>query len=251
MFSFGKLRAVTAISVVALAVAGCGGSNAAAPASAPAFADGANLYSDFTSLSDGPAPMTFDSGQPASVAPVLDPTMQLRVLDGKLTYSPASPGQAAGYFRTPDLGRPIRRIGMEWTVRPGTAGPGIAAMGITSAPMDAIRPDNSPMALHLVIQRDGWGYSVSPGTLPGDPQLIMLRSGTFEPKLLEDGTTVYRAEVRIDGPHATLSLPDGTEVTVSDSRIAAWAGRFGFFEVFSESGSNDGKVGLVRVWAEA
>ena len=251
MFSFGKLQAVTAILVAALTAAGCAGSNAASQGSAPPFANGANLYSDFASLSDGPAPLTFDSGQPASVAPVLDPSMQLRVLDGKLTYSPASAGPAAGYFRTPDLGRPIRRIGMEWTVAPGAAGPGIAAMGITSAPMDAIRPDNSPMALHLIVQRDGWGYSVSPGTLPGDPQLITLRSGTFEPKLLEDGTTVYRTEVRIDGPHAILSLPNGTDMTVSDSRIAAWAGRFGFFEVFSESGSTDGTVGLVRVWAEA
>jgi hypothetical protein len=251
MSSFGKFHAVTAIVIAALAAAGCAGSNAASQPSAPPYANGANLYSDFSSLSDGPAPLTFDSGQPASVASVLDPSMQLRVLNGKLTYSPANVGPAAGYFRTPDLGRPIRRIGMEWTVAPGTAGPGIAAMGITSAPMDAIRPDNSPMALHLIIQRDGWGYSVSPGTLPGDPQLITLRSGTFEPKLLEDGTTVYRTEVRIDGPHAIVSLPDGSEVAVSDSRIAAWAGRFGFFEAFSGAGSIDGKVGLVRVWAEA
>jgi hypothetical protein len=139
---------------------------------------------------------------------------------------------------------------MAWTVEPRpNGGPGVAGLGITGAPVDPSADRSTPLALHFSVERDGWNYSVSPGKRGGDPRLITLGEGMFDPPLVEDGTTIYRAEITLDGPNATIQLPNGYTARVSDPRIATWAGRFGFFEVFSQSGSEDGRVGFVRVWA--
>jgi hypothetical protein len=117
------------------------------------------------------------------------------------------------------------------------------------APVNPAADRSTPLALHFSVVREGWNYSVSPGKLGEDPRLSTLQEGRFDPPLVEDGTTVHRAEVTLDGPNATIQLPNGSTVRISDSRIAMWAGRFGFFEVFSQSGSDDGRVGFARVWA--
>ena len=208
------------------------------------------IFADFSQLPDGPAPDRFTSGQPASVWSPDDPSWRLRIEQGRLTYDPTTPARAAGYFRTPDMGSPITRIGMEWTVEPRpNGGPGIAALGVMGAPVNPSADRSTPLALHFTVVRDGWNYSVSPGKLGEDSRLVTLGEGVFDPPLVEDGITVHRAEVTLDGPNATIQLPNASTERVSDPRIAEWAGRFGFFEVFSQSGSADGRVGLVRVWA--
>jgi hypothetical protein len=234
--------------LVAVVLAGCSGSGDSATAAT--LAEGfSSLFGDFSTLPDGPAPNRFSSGQPASLAPTLDDAMQLRVIGGRLTFEPRSDGPAGGYLRTPDLGRQIVRIGMEWSVEASAdGGPGIATMGITSAPINPVDGKGTAMPVHFIARRDAWGFAVSPGTGEGGTQLITLGGGSFDPPLAEDGS-VHRVEIELDGPDATVHLPDGSTSHVSDARIASWAGRFGFFGVYSDLGVSDSRVGLLRVWA--
>lgn len=236
-------------------LAGCSVERASEPEQrgtvATPAAEDALLFGDFSQLPNGPVPDRFTTGQPASLAPTADPSWTLRVERGRLTYTPTTEGPAAGYLRTPDLGRPIVRMGMEWTVDPGPGGgPGVAAMGIMGAPVNPLDGIGSPMSMHFLARRDIWDFSVSPGPFGGDPRLITIAGGTFDPPLVEDGVTAYRIDVDIDGPNATVHLPNGAVSHLSDPRIASWAGRFGFFEAYSESGLNDGRVGLIEVWAD-
>lgn len=202
-------------------------------------------------MPDGPAPTRFDSGQEASLAPVADPSWTMFVRGGRLTYAPVTEGLSAGYLRTPDMGRAITRMGMEWVMEPGLEGSGVVVLGVTNELVDPTDSAGTPISMHLLVRRDLWVYSVSPGPFNNDPRLIEVASGIIDPPLVEDSFTVYRMEAAIDGENVTLSLPDGNVAYFRDPRIASWAGRYGFFEVYSESSLTDGKTGLVRVWADA
>lgn len=249
-FTRPKFRKIGVFAVVfsITVCAGCTGNHTVA---APVTENQFLLHSDFSAIPDGPLPANFDSGQQATLAPVADPSWRLFVQSGRLTFAPTTEGPAAGYVRTPDLGRPISRMGMEWVTEPGPGGgPGVAAMGVGGEQVDPTDSNGAPLSMHFLARRDIWNFSVSPGPFNGDPRLITIAAGGFDPPLAEDGTTLHRVDIAVNGPDVELTLPDGTVTRFSDQRIAAWAGRFGFFEVFSESGPSDGRVGLVRVWAD-
>ncbi|WP_143545897.1 hypothetical protein [Rhodococcus sp. 14-1411-2a] len=208
------------------------------------------VYSDFTALPDGPAPSTFETGQAASVAPVPDPSMNLRIANGKLTFAPTGGGPAAAYFRTGDLGTPVTSMGMKWTftAQPGGT-PGVAAMAITDRPADPLGGASPLMPLHFIVTRDGWNYSVSPGTSGGGAELITLAAGTFSSPLSEDGNTIHEVQIDIRGNTATIDLPDGNQQEVQDPRIEAWASRYAFFEPYADRSSTDSITGFTEVWA--
>ena len=208
-----------------------------------------DVYSDFTTLPDGPAPSTFASGQAASTAPVPDPSMNLRISDGKLTFAPTIDGPAAAYFRTSDLGKPVAAMGMKWTfsAQPGGT-PGVAAMAITGSLADPLGGASPLMPLHFIVTRDGWNYSVSPGTSGGGAELITLAAGTFDSPLVEDGNTIHEVQVSIRGNTATIDLPDGNRQEVQDPRIEAWASRYAFFEPYVDRALTDSITGFTEVW---
>ncbi|CAB4901319.1 unannotated protein [freshwater metagenome] len=221
--------------------------------SPPTDADPRNfaVHSDFTALPDGPAPSAFETGQVASVAPVADPSMNLRISNGKLTFAPTVDGPAAAYFRTGDLGKPVTSVGMKWTftAQPGGT-PGVAAMAITDKPANPLGGASPLMPLHFIVTRDGWNYSVSPGTSGGGAELITLAAGQFSSPLSEDGNTIHEVQVDIRGNTATIELPDGNRQEVQDTRIEAWASRFAFFEPYVDRSTTDSITGFTEVWAD-
>ncbi|WP_157225949.1 hypothetical protein [Rhodococcus sp. AW25M09] len=214
-------------------------------------ADNFTVYSNFTALPDGPAPSTFETGQAASVAPVLDPSMNLRIANGKLTFAPTVDGPAAAYFRTGDLGKPVTSVGMKWTftAQPGDT-PGVAAMAIADRPADPLGGASPLMPLHFIVTRDGWNYSVSPGTSGGGAELITIAAGRFSSPLAEDGNTIHEVHIAIRGDTAAIDLPDGNRQEVQDPRIEAWASRYAFFEPYADRSSTDSITGFTEVWAD-
>lgn len=254
-----RVAAAAIFTTIALASASCASESSdtilipAERTSSPSTSSQAEsfaVYSDFTSLPDGPAPSTFETGQVASVAPVADPSMNLRIANGKLTFAPTVDGPAAAYFRTEDLGKPVTSMGMKWTftAQPGGT-PGVAAMAITDRPADPLGGASPLMPLHFIVTRDGWNYSVSPGTSGGGAELITVAAGTFDSPLSEDGNTIHEVQVDIRGDTATIDLPDGNRQEVQDPRIEAWASRHAFFEPYVDRSTTDSITGFTEVWA--
>ncbi|MDV8023682.1 hypothetical protein [Rhodococcus sp. IEGM 1330] len=253
-----RVAAIAIFTTVALASASCASESSdsilvpeertSAP-STSAEAENFAVYSDFTSLPDGTAPSTFATGQAASVAPVPDPSMNLRIANGKLTFAPSIDGPAAAYFRTGDLGKPVTSMGMRWTftAQPGGT-PGVAAMAITDRLADPLGGASPLMPLHFIVTRDGWNYSVSPGTSGGGAELITLAAGTFNSPLAEDGNTIHEVRICIQGNTATIDLPDGNRQDVQDPRIEAWASRHAFFEPYTDRALTDSITGFTEVW---
>ncbi len=255
-----RVAAIAIFTTVALASASCASESSdtilvpqerTSTPSTSAEAQNFAVYSDFTALPDGPAPSTFETGQPASVAPVPDPSMNLRISNGKLTFAPTVDGPAAAYFRTGDLGKPVTSVGMKWTftAQPGGT-PGVAAMAITDKPANPLGGASPLMPLHFIVTRDGWNYSVSPGTSGGGAELITLAAGQFSSPLSEDGNTIHEVQVDIRGNTATIELPDGNRQEVQDTRIEAWASRFAFFEPYVDRSTTDSITGFTEVWAD-
>ncbi|MCZ8379261.1 hypothetical protein O6P37_10335 [Mycobacterium sp. CPCC 205372] len=246
-----KPETVVAVGMVGLLlaaiVAGC--SNPPEPPSAPMRAeDRSALYADFSTRSDGDAPERFSSGQQVNIAPKPTGAPRLTLVAGRLAVDPPSSGRDSGVVRSPDLGQPITRIGMEWNYTPGAGdGSGLAILGITNLPLD--QPEGAPIPVQFMVGQNSWSLSVSPGAIGGDLRLIPVADGAFSAPLPADGSA-QRVEIDLDGPVATVHLPDGTARKVSDPRIAAWAGRVAFFGVYAETGVADSRAGLLRVWAD-
>jgi hypothetical protein len=161
----------------------------------------------------------------------------------------AQPGPAVGYLLTPDLGAPAAVIGMEWSLQPNGGGDsGAVILGTSDGPLDPLASQGPRVPVRLLVNREGWNLSLSPGSVGGDLRLLTLVGGFFEQPLAEDGT-LYRAEVRVDGDEAIAELPDGSTKAVADPRIAAWAGRFGYFGAYSSS-ATDSDVGIAGLWAD-
>jgi len=143
---------------------------------------------------------------------------------------------------------------MEWKTSPGTGddpGPGVAALGIGDRQANPLIGQPPRLSCHLIVRKDGWSYGVSPGTMTkGSMTLFPIAGGQFSPPLRDDGTTTYRAQVQIKGDSVHLELPDGSAHDFSDPRVAAWSGRYAFFEAFAQNGRDDGRVGITRVWAD-
>ncbi|WP_375482284.1 hypothetical protein [uncultured Mycobacterium sp.] len=201
---------------------------------------------NFQVLPDGSPPANFGPG-PAllTVQPADDPSTKLRIVGGKLTDESTLSGRAAGYYTSASLGAPITTIGARWTFTPRGGTPGAMALVVSRT---ALHP---PFSVHLVITPNFWSFGVWPfdGAVPGGLQT--LRSQDFRVPLKEDGTRVYKTQVRINGERADLELPDGLRQMVRDHRIADWAGSFATFEAFSNHGSTDSRVGFTEIWAQS
>jgi hypothetical protein len=202
---------------------------------------------NFAGVPDGDAPLDFGPGV-ATISPDFifdDPGAKFRIVDGKLTVEPTQARQTASYYSTPDLGSPVTKIGARWTYNP-RGGTKDAAMGLLVS-NKIVRP---PFPIHLAITPYKWAYGVWP-PMDGEkvPELDNLAEGEFDPPLKEDGTTVYEAEVTLDGDRALISLPDGQRPTVRDKRIAEWAGNFATFEAWAKNGVTDSAVAFTEIWA--
>jgi hypothetical protein len=201
---------------------------------------------NFQALPDGPAPAIFGPG-PAllTTAPPDNAATQLRVKGGKLTNKSTLQGRAAGYYTTANLGAPVRTIGARWTFTRQGGTNGAMALLVSQTPM------HFPFPMHLVITADEWSFGVWPpdGATPGGLQT--LQSKPFDPPLNQDGSQVYETTVEINGERVDIELPDGQHQTLTDHRIADWAGPFATFEAYADHGVTDSRVGFTEIWAHS
>jgi hypothetical protein len=213
----------------------------ASPTAAPVVApDPEPLFAtDFTEQADGPPTdpriVLYDNSRGASAA------HPLTVIDGGL-QTQATEGLSAAYAEV-DLGKPVTRIGAEFEFTGGTQRGGAISLPVwtkTFRNPQQFVPD-SPS--HLVLTDDGWGYSVYE-----NHHQVGLTEGTFDPPLPSD--TLLRLDIHLAGDTATVDLPDGTTVTVTDPRIAD-PGQYATFESFQLDSATMARVRLLRVWADA
>lgn len=201
---------------------------------------------NFEGLPDGPAPENFGPG-PALLTtnPPDDTATELKVVGGKLTNESMVDGCAAGYYTSASLGAPITTIGARWTFTPRGGTPGAMALLVSQQPLYPGFP------VHLVITPHLWTFGVWPPDRPAPDGLHTLRWQDFGTPLEQDGKHVHQTQVELRGERAVIDLPDGRQETVSDHRIADWAGPFATFEISLQHGLTDSRIGFTEIWAES
>jgi hypothetical protein len=213
---------------------------------APMGAQGIRVQADFTAMPDGPAPDHFDGGQPAAilVSPD-DPGDQLRIQHGRLTYQPTTRGAAAASFSSPDLGSSVTDMGAQFVFRPGSGNGGAIALGVSRGVEKRVPPMVGPVPIQLVVTPINWNISVA---RTDNAPLEVVAAASFPQPLRQDGQTVYKAHVTIDGAQITVDLPQ-THKIVTDPRFSEWQGTFVTFGLFSNHGATDPIGAFEKVWA--
>jgi hypothetical protein len=213
---------------------------------APMGAAGIRVQADFTAMPDGPAPDHFDGGQPATmVANPDDPGDQLRIQHGRLSYQPTTQGTAAAFFSSPDLGSSVKDMGARFVFRPGSGTPGAIGFAVSRGIKKRFPPVTGSVSIHFVVTPINWNISVE-RTDNAPVQVIVADS--FPQPLREDGQTVYKAHLTIDGAQVTVDLP-GTHRIVTDPRFSEWEGTFATFELYSNHGATDSIGAFDEIWA--
>jgi hypothetical protein len=198
------------------------------------------LYDGYATKADG-VPVVADSGQTWTQYPTSG-TDELRVVSGQLTNTTAS-SVAAGYQQR-DLGAAVTRIGADFTLGTQTTDNGAIGLVIfKTAIASATIPDSN---FHLVVTRLNWqlGKFVS-------NTFTQIAYGAFAAALACDGATVHHVDAVLNGDTASILLPDGTAVSVTDAAIGTTPGHIACFEVYALDASTDAKAAAVNVWADA
>lgn len=113
----------------------------------------------------------------------------------------AQGGGVAGTFgeaiMSLDAGGPVFSIEGEWTLEPGTPG-NIVCMAITGDSTLSLTH-----LLHFIITDQAWNLQT---TTTGPTHLYNISNGNFDPPLVADGTTRYRARMVADPQNNTVHL---------------------------------------------
>ncbi len=213
---------------------------------APLAPPGIRVQADFSAVHDGPAPTTFDGGQPATVAVKPDDAgAQLRIDHGRLTYRPTTQGRALAFFSSPDLRSSVKGMGARFVLRPGSGTLGAVTMIVSRGVDQRGASVISPLAINFVVTAINWNISVSQND--SSPMEVVATDSFLQP-LREDGHTAYEARLTIEGAQVTIDLP-GTHRRVSDPRFSEWAGSYATFELFSNHGATDSVGAFEKIWA--
>lgn len=229
---------------------------------APPPEPGTAIRLDVRGVPDGPVPAEFAPGVATMVSPADDddPGTRMRVDDGLLTFRPTSSDAAAAYLSTPNLGAPVDQIGARFTFlasekpsssqRPELDGDaGSIALVVSAATENRVPQVIPPLPIHLVVTPVNWNLAVHDKGAT-DP-LQVIAAGEFAERLVQDGSQLYDVQVSIDGPTATISLPDGKTTSVTDSRISAWRANYATFELYSVHGGTASRGAFQAVWARS
>lgn len=177
-------------------------STARAPSTDEAPAD-ATLDDRFTDGA-GRRILTAETGQPWTL--VGDSDLQLQ--DRGLTID----GAGVGYAMT-DLGVVPTRMGASVLFEPGAPG-AVITMLVSAGP----GPNLADLGVRYAFDAVGWTVQVRQA---GESPPPTVAAGRFDPPLRTDGSTIYDAEVRIEGKTLTITGPDGGVVRAADRRIGA------------------------------
>lgn len=199
------------------------------------------LTHDFTKDPNGAVP-ALDTGQ----ASHLSGNQPAVIVDGALVQIPSTGGPVASYL-TASLGKPLRRIGCEWTFQGGVGASGL--LTLIGWQTDFNGPVPAANA-HVIIRPDYWSFGIIPPYSTGGPQQEVLASFKFKTPLAAG--VLQRAEVIIDPDRgeAHLFLPDGSTYTVRDDRIRTLSGMFPAWEHLSTSTTAEKPVRITRIWAD-
>jgi hypothetical protein len=167
------------------------------------------------------------------------------VENGELTAHPTGNVKTADYAVVA-LRSPVRRMGADFVFNPPKANGASAVLStdIWKEDITTTYPRIPDSPAHLSVTAKAWELLVWNGG-----QHVSLGSGALRP-LAMDGETVYRVDMQIAGDTVTISLPDGSQKTVTDPRIASNAGRFAGWEIFTTDPVKDGTLGILRTWAD-
>ena len=228
---------------------------------APPPVPGTTIRLDVSGVDDGTVPGEFAPGVATMVSPAGDdPGTRMRVDDGLLTFRPTSAEAAAAYLSTPNLGAPVTEIGARFTFLPSEepstsrrpemdGDAGAIALVVSAGTENRLPQVIPPLPIHLVVTPVNWNLAVHDRG-PTDP-LVVIGTGQFAERLSQDGSQLYDVSVSINGPAATISLPDGTTTTVTDSRISAWRANYATFELYSVHGGTASRGAFQTVWARS
>jgi len=156
----------------------------------------------------------------------------LKIADGRLTFTPTTVGAGYRYF---DAGAALTRLGARFVFN----GSGKTTVGgsVTFAMMNqSVASMNTALRIgvHVSIAPIGWEVTkLSNAT--GSIVSTTLAAGQFPAMLAVDNITEYEADIyhQAGSTSATVKLPLGLAVTVTDSDLATWAGNHGFIECFT------------------
>lgn len=182
------------------------------------------LYDDFERADTVSGLGTAPTGQTWAVSGASLP----RILSGQMTND----GGGAGYSYV-QLSRKPARMAAQIQFGAGAAG-GVAGL------IAGIDWSLENMC-HLVWGSTEWYFQVREAA----GAFVSLASGVYA--LAPD--TPYSVGVRYMGSQAVIELPDGTEVTVTDSRIARLNGKFLIYEPFWTLASGQGRVAFNQIEA--
>jgi hypothetical protein len=215
----------------------------------PSATVGSRAELDVTRLENGSPPQTFDTGQTALIAKSTQPGAELLVRNGKLTFEPNSGGTAGVFYGTPDMQRPITKLGASWVYLPREdTVAGTISLIVSHGANPSIPSVDPPLSMQLIITPVSWNLGVRKDDAS---EASLIGAGIFDPPLAVDGTTTHEVSVLIDGSRVTVELPDGNRAHVNDARVAQWQGDFALFGLYSNDGLTDSVGGYQKVWAES
>lgn len=151
-------------------------------------------------------------------------------------------GVAAAYAEK-SMGAPVTRIGVDFKIAPGSYG-GSVALALWAWSGDGGGPWVPDSPAHVVINLNDWAFQIF-----RNGQNIGVASGTFSPALPPN--TPLRADIRINRSTgvATMDLPNGKTVTITDSRVKL-AANFAVFESWRMYAESQGQPQIITAWAD-
>ncbi len=201
----------------------------------------------FAGMPDGQAPQIFGDGATVvNTDPANDTSSKLRVVEGKLTNSPAINAESAGLYTSGSLGGPVTNIGARWTFTPH-AGTSDSAVVLVVSQSGV----HHPIPMHLVIGPTQWSLGIYAPDTDGSAPRETLAWGIFDPPLRQASQNVLEAQAWLAGARVELQLPDGTRRVVNDPRVAQWPGNFATFEAYYKNGLTDARIGFTEIWARS
>lgn len=164
----------------------------------------------------------------------------LRIDNGRLTHGRALRDNAAVYFFVSLAPKTVSEIGAVVDLSATTEGSFALLVGTRPVPVDAVAPAPAT-AVHFVADAQGWVYGI---WKPGAAEQTILAQGKYASDFDRSAASF---SVQLVGDVATVVLPDGTALGLSDPRIAEYAGTFATWELF-EASAGAVPVAFRKVW---
>lgn len=203
------------------------------------------LRENFEGAADGTPSTSAATGQTMTDYAPAGSASVLTVTDGFLsTFDP--PNASFGSYRIAQLTGDVVRVGARFAFTPWTVAGGVMCLSIQAASI-ATDPAVPVCPLHFQITPTDWKVDVND---TAGTAVETVAAGTFAAALTADTATMHSVEAILDRDRGTchLSLPDGQQVTLTDSRFSL-PGTWVYVEPFKSGGSLTSKTSaLIKSW---